>query len=247
MPLEFSVAAFRFGHSMVRGAYDYNRNFGRPGTSRPVASFILLFAVHRQGFPAPFLGDTDALPFNWVIEWDRFVDKGSRSRTTSPARSTPSSPPPLRDLLNEGNDQRLARIKALLKQPGPAQPAARLPARHPDRPGGRRRRWVSTAADRGRAARRATARRQRRAGRRAASSTRTPLWFYVLKEAEVRRPATRSARSAAGSSTRRSSGSSAPTATPTSAASPDWDPSQGVTLPNGDPIVSIGDFLTSPG
>lgn len=27
MPLEYSVAGFRFGHSMVRGAYDHNRNF----------------------------------------------------------------------------------------------------------------------------------------------------------------------------------------------------------------------------
>ena len=39
--VEFSVAAYRFGHSMVR-VYDYNRNFGRRGTP-PAAPLRLLF------------------------------------------------------------------------------------------------------------------------------------------------------------------------------------------------------------
>ena len=29
MPLEFSTAVYRFGHSMVRNEYDFNLNFGR--------------------------------------------------------------------------------------------------------------------------------------------------------------------------------------------------------------------------
>src|SRR5262249_2137702 len=85
-PLEFSVAAYRFGHSMVRAGYDHNRNFGQrlPGQGEgapvaPFASFDLLFLFTGEGFQRsggtinrnPFLG-APTLPFNWIIEWDRF-------------------------------------------------------------------------------------------------------------------------------------------------------------------------------
>ena len=76
MPLEFSVAAFRFGHTMVRGAYDFNRNFGGPGRVLTTAPFGFLFRFTGKG---GFGGQTDVLPFNWVIEWDRFVEKAPRS------------------------------------------------------------------------------------------------------------------------------------------------------------------------
>ena len=108
MPLEFSAAAFRFGHTMVRAFYDYNRNFGRKGNAHPddpdgagavapVATFQQLFdftgsALGPDGKPRPFNGfGLPTLPDNWITEWDRFVDKGSVRPTTSPVRSTPSS------------------------------------------------------------------------------------------------------------------------------------------------------------
>ena len=52
MPVEFSVAGYRFGHSMIRNAYDYNRNFGNkpdgtPGFVAGRASRQLL-PVHGQ-------------------------------------------------------------------------------------------------------------------------------------------------------------------------------------------------------
>jgi hypothetical protein len=50
LPLEFSAAGYRFGHSMVRAFYDYNKNFGRPGGILDKASLELLFGrwQHRR-------------------------------------------------------------------------------------------------------------------------------------------------------------------------------------------------------
>jgi hypothetical protein len=72
MPLEFAVAAYRFGHTMVRATYDHNVNF-------PAATLEQLFtftALQGQISPSPGTGGTQfpTLPDNWIIEWDRFVD-----------------------------------------------------------------------------------------------------------------------------------------------------------------------------
>jgi hypothetical protein len=81
MPLEFSVAAFRFGHSMIRGIYDWNRNFGDPGTNFATeASLELLFQFTGTG---KFINNAPTLPDNWPAEWDRFVETNS----TFPIRS----------------------------------------------------------------------------------------------------------------------------------------------------------------
>jgi len=69
MPLEFSVAAYRFGHSMVRPGYRLNDNpknlfpiFGEDGPpERPLS---------LRGFMAP--------ADNWALDWARFIDIEAR-------------------------------------------------------------------------------------------------------------------------------------------------------------------------
>jgi hypothetical protein len=75
LPFEFTVAAYRFGHTMIRHVYDHNVNF-------PDATLLQLFtftALSGNLSPLPGAADPgglDTLPDNWIIEWDHFVDTG---------------------------------------------------------------------------------------------------------------------------------------------------------------------------
>jgi hypothetical protein len=77
LPLEFAVAGYRFGHTMVRRTYDFNVNFNSGGGGAVPGSLPLLFtftALSGQlGSPG---GDFDTLPENWIIEWERFFPAG---------------------------------------------------------------------------------------------------------------------------------------------------------------------------
>jgi heme peroxidase len=66
MPIEFSVAAFRLGHSMVRQAYNWNAAF--PGDQ---GTLDLLFVF--SGTSGDFFGGI-RLPSNWIVDWRRLYD-----------------------------------------------------------------------------------------------------------------------------------------------------------------------------
>ena len=256
MPLEFSVAAFRFGHSMVRGFYDYNRNFGRknggPGVVAPFATFGQIFAftgsaraLDGSGEPAPFSGTgLTTLPFNWVIEWDRFVDKGAVRPDHFARRIDTRLAPPLFDMLNQiGPNEggfpivirelltRLA-VRNLLRGYSLCLPTGQAVAEELGIP--------------------PLSRGQLRSGNTASFNQvlrdggfeqATPLWYYVLKEAEVL--ANGNSLGPVGSrivaetligQLRADAGSFLNAPAP-------WSPEQGVLLPDGSPIVSINDLF----
>ena len=115
-PLEYSVAAFRFGHTMVRGGYDHNRNFGAAVPPNPslagFASFAQLFLFTGNGHVIdpiditkstlnPFRGEK-TLPFNWVIEWDRMSRKDDPNEGHFARKVDTRLVPPVHNMVNEG-------------------------------------------------------------------------------------------------------------------------------------------------
>ena len=68
MPVEFSVAAYRLGHSMIRPGYRLNS-----------ADDMLLpiFPVPAQGFPEGLTGFRAMNP-QWGLDWGRFIPIDSR-------------------------------------------------------------------------------------------------------------------------------------------------------------------------
>jgi Animal haem peroxidase len=66
MPIEFSIAAFRLGHSMIRPAYDWNAVF-----SGGSGSLDLLFAFSGTSGD---LGNGVRLPSNWIADWRRLYE-----------------------------------------------------------------------------------------------------------------------------------------------------------------------------
>ena len=70
MPLEFSAAAYRFGHSMIRSSYDYNVNFQNE-TKATLDQLFSLTAFSGE------LADCDHLPEKWIIQWENFLEGGT--------------------------------------------------------------------------------------------------------------------------------------------------------------------------
>jgi hypothetical protein len=186
MPVEFAAAAYRLGHSMVRESYSHNRVF-RPGGLTDATLGLLFTFTGKSGAiigdlasdadPADFppVGPQAALPSNWVIDWRRFFDFGTPSGgdfTLNRSRKLdPFLVPALHTL--PGEDGRFAMLPfrnlrrgVILELPS-GQDVAKAMGVTPLAPAD-----VESGPD----------------GAAAAAHglhKTTPLWYYILKEAEV--------------------------------------------------------------
>ena len=156
MPLEFAVAAFRFGHSMIRDGYNYNQIFAK----------TQLFQLFLPGFLLRY----HHFPGEWIIDWKRFFDGTNKARLID----TKLSPGLLRMTDPQGNRMpfglaamdllkgflmNLPTGEAVAKHLGmEMKPGELLKAMTPEQ--------VQIVTEAG-------------------FDNRTPLWFYILAEADA--------------------------------------------------------------
>ncbi len=189
MPVEFSGAAYRLGHSMVRNGYNHNRFFRFGNPPFPPATFDLLFEFTAKTGLLGTTGDRPSnrptLPADWIIDWRRYLDYQTTDTADGfglnltrnidpylaeelhhlgmkPGEARPEPPDPNRSLavmnLRRGAKLKLPAAQDLALFMGvPILPAADIAAAGPD---------GAAAALHG-------------------LHERTPLWYYILKEAEL--------------------------------------------------------------
>jgi hypothetical protein len=82
MPIEFSVAAYRLGHSMIRDKYNWNAVFSVGGAFGDLGTLDNLFRFSGTSgnlnpgtdVNNPLEGTFERLPTNWVADWTRLYD-----------------------------------------------------------------------------------------------------------------------------------------------------------------------------
>jgi hypothetical protein len=111
IPIEFAAAAYRFGHSMIRGGYSHNATFDPAGFNL-FFTFTALSGDLQPGNGPNFQFET--LPDNWVIEWHRFFGTTANAASINPARRLDANLTPELGLLRDFQGQPIISIMAHL-------------------------------------------------------------------------------------------------------------------------------------
>lgn len=185
MPAEFSAAAYRLGHSMVREVYSHNRVFTPPAIPATLG-LLFTFSGLSGGIvgdlaPNPLTGPTPIrlLPSNWIIDWRRFYDfkkpLPSGVSLNLSRKIDPFIVPQLHNLPGGGGNLAFRNLKrgVMLGLPSGQAIASAMKIKDPLSPD-----EIATGPD-GQVA---------KAHR---LHLNTPLWYYILKEAAVRSQGTR--------------------------------------------------------
>jgi hypothetical protein len=75
MPIEFSVAAFRLGHSMIRRDYEWNARFDSDTGILGTLDLLFTFSAGSGN-----LGGEPRLPSNWIADFRRLYDFGEANK-----------------------------------------------------------------------------------------------------------------------------------------------------------------------
>lgn len=169
MPLEFSVAAFRFGHSMIRGTYRVN------GTTAdmPIADILRVSGLLKQN------GANFQLKPEFVVDWGNYIKSGNSNPTNKARKINPlianglfdlDTGAPANSMMRQLAQRNLLRGYLLSIPTGQcvAQAMGIQPMTEAELIGGQSP-AINDALESG------------------GFKDRSPLWYYVLREAEVQK------------------------------------------------------------
>lgn len=174
IPVEFSVAAYRLGHSMIRAVYDYNRVFN-PHPGGIPATLELLFRFTAESGQLGDFADIP-IPSDWIIDWRRFFEIDANVPVQFSRKLDPFLVEPLKNIPNIPQPASLA-VRNLLRGRSLGLPSGQRIARRmrfkPLSPA-----EISTGLD-GQVAQKHN------------FHIESPLWYYILKEAQIQQQGNR--------------------------------------------------------